>query len=72
MSQTQDRPRTLFSNEELAANLSYLNLPFIREHFEDVARRAAQDQSAHLDFLGKLIDGEAAHRRDRAIQRRIQ
>ena len=68
MTQPQD-PKP---NDELRAQLSYLKLQFTLDHFEESARQAAQEQCSHLDFLARLVDGEAAQRRDRAMQRRIQ
>jgi len=59
-------------NRRLDEHLKYLKLPFIREHYQAVAARAAEKQLAHVDYLEKLADGEAAFRRDRSIQRRIQ
>jgi DNA replication protein DnaC len=52
--------------------LTYLKLPFIREHYQSLAAEAAEKQLSHIDYLEKLADGEAAHRRDRCTQRRIQ
>ncbi len=37
-----------------------------------IAVQAAEKQLPHIDYLEKLADGEAAFRRDRSIQRRIQ
>jgi len=62
---TKDNPR-------LDEHLKYLKLPFIREHYQSLATQAAEKQLAHVDYLEKLADGEAAFRRDRSIQRRIQ
>ena len=62
---TKDNPR-------LDEHLKYLKLPFIREHYQSLATQAAEKQLAHVDYLEKLTDGEAAFRRDRSIQRRIQ
>ena len=59
-------------NRRLDEHLKYLKLPFIREHYQAVAARAAEKQLLHIDYLEKLADGEAAFRRDRSIQRRIQ
>jgi DNA replication protein DnaC len=53
-------------------NLTYLKLPFIREHYQSLAAQAAEKQLPHIDYLEQLADGEAAHRRDRCTQRRIQ
>ena len=58
--------------DELHQQLGYLKLPFMREHVEELARRAAQSQWSHVDFLARLVEGEADQRQDRARQRRIQ
>jgi len=52
--------------------LQYLNLSFMREHYESLAKQAAKDQWPHLDYLTHLVQGEAARRHDRSIQRRIR
>ena len=59
-------------NRRLEEHLKYLKLPFIREHYQTLATQAAEKQLPHIDYLEKLADGEAALRRDRSIQRRIQ
>lgn len=59
-------------NRRLDEHLKYLKLPFIREHYQRLAAQAAEKQLTHVDYLEKLADGEAAFRRDRSIQRRIQ
>ena len=57
--------------DALRQHLSYLKLPFIRDQFEDLARQAAQAPWSHVDYLARLIEGEAALRQDRATQRRL-
>lgn len=59
-------------NDGLQEQLKYLNLHFIRKNLEDLAQQAAQKEWSHVDFLSRLIEGEADLRRDRAIQLRIQ
>ena len=54
------------------AHLDALKLFFIREHYPDVVRCAAEEQSDHLTVLERLIEGEANLRRDRSIERRIR
>jgi DNA replication protein DnaC len=56
----------------LNSQLTYLKLPFIREHYQRLAAEAAEKQLSHIDYLEQLADGEAAYRRDRCTQRRIQ
>jgi DNA replication protein DnaC len=56
----------------LDAQLAGLNLPFMREHCRALAHTAAHKQWSHLNYLGELVDGEAAARQDRRVQRRIK
>ena len=53
-------------------DLDTLRLAFIREHHEDFIRRAAKQQWDHQALLARLIQGEAALRRERSIARRIR
>ena len=69
VSQNKDSPK---ANENLCNQLAYLNLQFIQQHFEELACQAAKNQSSHLDFLCRLIEGETDRRRDGATQRRIR
>ena len=59
-------------DEQLQQKLSYLNLPFIQKNYEDFAAQAVAAQWTHVDYLRRLIEGDAAVRQDRATQRRIQ
>ena len=54
------------------AQLRRLHLPYIREHYQALAAKAAEQQLSHLDYLAQLIEGEAAMRESRSIQRRIR
>jgi len=56
------------SVEEL---LKQLKLPFMRQHFQELADAAAKEKWSHLGYLSALVQGEAALRRDRSVQRRI-
>jgi len=58
--------------ETIQKQLTYLKLPFIREHFEPLAKEAAQAHWGHVDYLAGLIEGEALDRQQRAIGRRIR
>ncbi len=53
-------------------DLDTLRLAFIREHHEDFIKRAAKQQWDHQALLARLIQGEAALRRERSIARRIR
>ena len=71
MSQNKD-PKATAAPDELHKQLAYLNLPFMRQQVEELAHQAAEKQWSHLGFLGRLVEGEAALRQDRARVRRIQ
>lgn len=58
-------------SDELDQQLGYLNLPFMREHGQELVRQAAEHQWSHADLLRRLVEGETAARQDRARQRRI-
>ncbi len=64
---TPSQPRT----ERLNELLSYLKLNYLLEHYEALAREAASAQWTHVEYLARLIEGEALERQQRSIQRRI-
>ncbi len=59
-------------DDDLRRQLQLLKLPFILEHFEELANKAGAEQWSHVAFLARLIEGEAVLRQDRARQRRIK
>lgn len=59
-------------SDELRQQLAYLKLPFMQEHVEDLIRQAATDGWSHVEFLRRLVEGEAALHQDRARARRIR
>jgi len=58
--------------DPLEQNLRRLKLPFILENHQNLAQKAAQLQWPHVQYLAELMEGEAALRQDRSIQRRIR
>jgi DNA replication protein DnaC len=52
--------------------LDYLQLPYLKEHFRSAAAEAASKHWSHLDYLDRLIEGEALARQDRAMARRLK
>lgn len=56
----------------LRTQLTALNLPFIRENYQQLAQTAADKHWSHLDYLVELTASEAAARADRRVQRRIR
>lgn len=57
--------------DALCAHLEALKLSFVREHFESLAQQAGAEQWSHVEFLARLIEGEAHRREQRSIQRRV-
>lgn len=58
--------------DNLEQNLRRLKLPFMLENHESLAKQAAQKHWSHSQYLTELVEGEAALRQDRSIQRRIR
>ncbi len=52
--------------------LASLKLSFIAEQYAELATHAAQHAWSHVDYLAKLLEGEADVRRDRATKSRIR
>lgn len=55
----------------LNEQLSSLRLLTVAEQYAALASEAAQKQWTHVDYLARLIEGEAQRRQELAIQRRI-
>ena len=71
---TTDQPITSGSpaaTDLLRAQLATLKLPHLLEHFESLAQQAGAEQWSHVEYLTRLIEGEAHQREDRSIQRRV-
>lgn len=72
MSTSPDQPQLQMPLSQLDQHLSYLKLPFMAQHYDELAKQAATKQWSHLDYLVTLTQGEADLRRDRATQNRIR
>jgi DNA replication protein DnaC len=59
-------------DDQLVTDLLYLKLPFFREYHQSLAKEAVEKNWTQLDFLSRLVEGEALRRKDQATQRRIQ
>ncbi len=59
------------TTDSLRAQLTRLKLSYLLEHFESLAQQAGAEQWSHVEYLARLIEGEAHRREDRSIQRRI-
>jgi len=64
--------RKKYSTNKLSENLIYLKLPWILENYEALASEATQKPWSHVEFLGRLIEGETILRSDRSTERRIK
>jgi len=60
------------NQHRMTENLMYLKLPWIRENHDALAAEAAGKQWSHVEFLERLIDGEANLRMVHATERRIK
>lgn len=72
MATTHNKPHTVTAPDHIEPHLTSLKLPFMVEHYQDLAAQAATKQWSHLEYLATLAQGEADLRRDRATQNRIR
>jgi DNA replication protein DnaC len=56
---------------QLQGHLFQLKLAYTLEHYQSLAQEAAQKQWTPVEYLRRLIEGEALRQVDRTIQRRI-
>lgn len=66
-----DNHKITGQSEKINDQLKYLKLGFMRENYEPLAKKAAQDNWTHFDYLDTLVQGEAQQRMDMSIQRRV-
>jgi DNA replication protein DnaC len=59
-------------DDQLVTCLLSLKLSYFREYHESLAQEAVEKNWTPLDFLSRLVEGEALRRKDRATQRRLQ
>jgi len=59
------------ATEPLHSQLASLKLSYVVEHFEHPGPTGRRRQWPHVDYLARLIEGEAHRREDRSIQRRV-
>ena len=57
--------------DALRSHLCTLKLPFMLQNHQVLAQTAADKHWSHLDYLTELLNGEAAARKDRRVQRCI-
>ena len=59
------------ASASLRTHLERLKLTYVLEHLEAMTQQAAAEQWSHLEYLTRLIEGEAHRREDRSVQRRV-
>ncbi len=62
----------LKSPSAFAAQLDYLQLPFTKTHYVELAQEAVRQNWDHQEYLQRLIQSEYSERRQRCMQRRIK
>lgn len=72
MSESTDQQGSTTLLGDVAHHLHYLKLSFIAEQYTELAKQAAQKAWSHVDYLARLVEGEAHVRRDRATKSRIR
>jgi DNA replication protein DnaC len=72
MAESKNTVPTPTPSDDVEHHLTYLKLAFMVQHYAELATQAAQKMWPHVDYLARLVEGEAHLRRDRATQSRIR
>src|SRR5437870_8793182 len=72
MAESPKMPEPTTSLSDVEYHLHYLKLAFIAQQYTPLAKPATQKAWSHVDYLARLVEGEAHRRRDRATQSRIR
>ena len=56
---------------QLQTHLAQLKLAYFQEHYQSLADEAVQQHWTPLDYLSRLVEGEALRQMDRTVQRRL-
>src|SRR5215510_1226004 len=57
---------------QLESQLQRLHLGYVHSNYQTLARKAAEQQRSHVDYLAQLVEGEFTMREMRSIERRIR
>ena len=60
------------SSSDVEPHLTYLRLVFMAQHSAELATQAAHKMWPQVEYLARLVEGEADLRRDRATQSRMR
>ena len=72
MSERNHTQESLTPLRDVEHHLTYLKLAFIAAQYAELAKQAVQKEWSHVDYLARLLEGEADLRRDRATKSRIR
>src|SRR5262245_18291364 len=72
MADSTNTPPTTSPAGDVVHHLHYLKLTFMAQHYAELATQAAQKMWPHVDYLARLVEGEAHLRHDRATKSRIR
>src|SRR5437870_11286681 len=72
MAESPKMPEPTTSLSDVEYHLHYLKLAFIAQQYTPLAKQAADKAWSHVDYLGKLLEGEVDVRHDRATESRIR
>jgi DNA replication protein DnaC len=72
MSDSTNTPPTTSPAGDVEHHLSYLKLAFMAQHYAELAAQAAHKMWPHVEYLARLVEGEAHLRCDRATKSRIR
>jgi len=72
MSESKNTLPTTTPSGDVEHHLIYLKLAFMAQHYAELAKQAAHKMWPHVDYLARLVEGEAHLRRDRATKSRIR
>ena len=59
-------------DQRLKQQLEELRLDYIAENYDPVAQEASRKHWTHVDYLARLMDGQAQSRQQRCVARRIK
>jgi DNA replication protein DnaC len=59
------------ADDQLQTHLTQLKLAYVQEHYQSLADQAAQQHWTPVDYLSRLMEGEALRQIDRTVRRRM-
>lgn len=69
---TKTADRSIPLRDRCLSHFAALRIPITGDALDELLTRAEKESLAHLDFLDRLLGGEAGARRERAVARRIR